>query len=243
MKTAFPSRMRFATLLLLVACLAASTGCKQWNLTRSWTWLPGSEDPPEVPVKVVAVWTNGQLQQDNGTSLRGFGARLMFYNKEDKPVRVEGKLVVYAFDEQKPEGKSSQADRRYVFTAEQLAEHYSKTQLGHSYSIFVPWDKAGAPAQQVSLIVRFNPLGGPAVVGSQAKLSLPGQPLDTSAIASREMPRAERLGEVPFQPDPSQRVQPVAHYNPLPARQIGEGGPGRRPQMHTTTIPLPTRGR
>lgn len=234
------SRMRIAVLLMVLAGLTSSAGCKQWNLTPSWTWLRGSEDPPEIPVKVVAIWTNGQLQQEGGNALRGFGARVMFYNKEDKPVRVDGTLVVYGFDEQKPEGISSQADRKYIFTPEQLADRYSKSQLGHSYSIFVPWDKSGGPAQQVSLIVRFNPIGGPAVVGSQAKLSLPGQPLDTSAIASRESHRAENIAEVPFHTNPAEYVRPAAHYSPPPIRQSdGLSRPDRRRQMQTTTIPLP----
>lgn len=235
-----PNRIRLAVLLIALAGLISSTGCKQWNLTPSWAWLPNSEDSPEIPVKVVALWTNGQLQQDSGMALRGFGARLMFYNKQDKPVRVDGTLVVYAFDEQKPEGISAQADRKYVFTPDQLADRYSKSQLGHSYSIFVPWDKSGSPQQQVSLIVRFNPIGGPSVVGNQAKLSLPGQPLDTSAIATNEPQPAENVAEVPFQTHPAQYVRPASHYSPQPTRQHEDTSKsvGQR-QMQTTTIPLP----
>ncbi len=242
------SRDRFSfsrfvtTVVVLVVSLLPLVGCKQWNVAQSWSWLPGVEDPPQIPEKVMAVWSNAQLQPNNGEAVRGFGARLMFYDKNDKPIRVEGTLVVYAFDEQKPEGKSSRADRKYVFTPEQLKNHYSKSQLGHSYSVFIPWDKHGGPQQQVSLIVRFNPIGGPAIVGTQAKVMLPGEILNATEVAASRPPRVEGIGEVPLQADRTQRVDPVTHYAPLGEKKTDTAGATKRLQMKTTTIPLPSRG-
>lgn len=237
------SSCRFVTTLaVLVVSLLPLAGCKQRNLTHSWSWLPGVEDPPQVPEKLMAVWSNAQLQSDNGQAVRGFGARLMFYDKNEKPVRVEGTLVVYGFDDQKPEGKSSRADRKFVFTPEQLKSHYSKSQLGHSYSVFIPWDKPGGAQQQVSLIVRFNPLGGPAIVGTQAKVMLPGEMLNATEIAVRQPPRVEGVGEVPIQANPAQRVHSVAHHTALGERQADAASATKRQQMKTTTIPLPSRG-
>ena len=67
-------------------------------------------------------------------------------------------------------------DRKYVFTKDQLPSHYSKSKLGHSYSVWLPWDETGGPQKEVSLIARFTPEKGGVVVGEQTKQILPGKP-------------------------------------------------------------------
>jgi hypothetical protein len=237
------STVRFATLLTLLASLVCSVGCKHWSHSPALAWLPGHEDPPETPASVVAVWTNAQSQNEDGTINRGFGGRLMFYgSKNDKPVRVSGTVVVYAFDEQNKNDTNPQADRKYVFTSEQLAKLYSKSKLGHSYSIWVPWDKAGGTQQQVSLIVRFNPEGGASVVGSQSKMTLPGRTMVASETAPDGTHRRDMPSEEAGQAETADRVRPASHYAPVPPKRIGARAADGKRQMQTTTIPLPPKG-
>jgi len=51
----------------------------------------------------------------------------------------------------------------------------SKSELGSSYSFWLPWDEVGGPRTEVSLICRFEPKGGAVVSSEQAKQSLPGR--------------------------------------------------------------------
>ena len=55
------------------------------------------------------------------------------------------------------------------------ASHYSKSKLGHSYSVWLPWDETGGPQKEISLIARFTPEKGGVVVGEQTKQMLPGK--------------------------------------------------------------------
>ena len=99
----------------------------------------------------------------------------MFYEgKKESPIKVDGVLVVYAFDENGRDPNSARPDRKYVFTPEQLPAHYSKSKLGHSYSVWIPWDEVGGVQKEISLIVRFEPKNSPAIVGDQHRLLLPG---------------------------------------------------------------------
>ena len=50
----------------------------------------------------------------------------------------------------------------------------SKNKLGASYSFFLPWDEAGGPKTEVSLICRFEPKDGPVVTSEQTRQLLPG---------------------------------------------------------------------
>ena len=86
----------------------------------------------------------------------------MFYEgKNEDPVKVEGLLVVYAFDETDRDPANAKPDRKYVFLPDQLPKHYSKSKLGHSYSVWLPWDQVGGMQKDISLIVRFEPKEGP----------------------------------------------------------------------------------
>lgn len=248
--------LRVVAVTGMLAVLPGGTGCAQFELKPSLVWLPRLDSGPQVPTTVTAIWTNAILQQPGAPATRGFGARLMFYGpKQDKPIRVDGTLTVYAFDELRHNPAERKPDRKYVFTREQFASHYSRSKLGDSYSIWIPWDKAGSPQQQVSLIVRFDPVDGPAIVGSQTKLTLPGESSPASdppaALAQRDRPTPDE-GEEPDPPeDPVrpeahaglQTVQHASHYAPLPPKRIGERSTSRKKRLATTTITLPPAGR
>jgi hypothetical protein len=167
-------RLPHVFLLALSAMLAGCSSLEMNKPTFRWPWQD-QEEPPRAPTKVVVMWTDAVLHQPGQPPRRGFGGRLMFYNEESKhPIKVDGALVIYAFEETGKPAKSVKPDRKYVFTREQLPAHHSKSSLGHSYSVWLPWDEAGGEQKEISLIVRFVPESGPVVLSEQTKHILPG---------------------------------------------------------------------
>ncbi len=139
--------------------------------------LPWKNEKREygIPDSIVAVWTYAVAHTPGQPPIRGFGGRIMLYQDgREKPIKVDGTLVVYAFEETANSEQKITADRRYVFSPEELQRCYSQSRLGHSYSIWLPWDEAGGPQRTVSLIVCFTARQGPTVVSQQSKVSLPG---------------------------------------------------------------------
>lgn len=189
----------------------ASVGWAQlldFDLRRNIPWRVGDVPSSKTPTKIVAVWTDAVLHQAGKPATRGFGGRLMFYGPDEStPIKVDGTLVVYAFDEEGRSPTDVKPDRKYVFSPEQFARHYSKSKLGHSYSVWVPWDEVGGPRKEISLIARFIPKnGGAAVVSAQARQNLPGLPTTEAPTYSAD------------QPSTSPSAQPAAKTNP---RQTG----------------------
>ncbi|HVW39501.1 MAG TPA: hypothetical protein VHB99_19420, partial [Pirellulales bacterium] len=162
--------LRSAALLLVVL-----SGCAEFNLRDKMPGWMGKTGEFRRPMRVVAIWSDTVLNTPGQPSIRGFGARLMFYeDKKEKPIKVSGTLMVYAFDEAGRAKIDTRPDRKYVFNADQLEKHYSKSELGHSYSIWVPWDPVGGESKEISLIVRFLPIEGGVVMSEQVKQFLPG---------------------------------------------------------------------
>ena len=106
---------------------------------------------------------------------RGFGGRLYFYDAKDKTVPVEGQLVVYGYDDSQDGRPSQTPSRKFAFTPEQFTQHYSATQLGASYSIWIPWDQVGGVRKSISLLPVFTSTNGQVVMGEQSINVLPGK--------------------------------------------------------------------
>jgi len=225
MKTYYPIRLVRPCCLIAAAIVCLCGGCAPLDVKDSFS-IPfwSDNEKPQVPVKVVAVWVDTVRLAEGETPTRGFGGRLMFYGrKHEKPVKVDGDLVIYAFDETNRKPGDPRPDRKYVFTAEQIPIHYSRSKLGHSYSFFLPWDAPGGPRKDISLIVRFQPKGGPVVVGEQTRQNLPGQ-FDPSRTANRQ----ESGSPASDNPVTQTSYQSVAGGEKLP-----------RPRMQTATIEMP----
>jgi hypothetical protein len=220
--------------IVLPLSLVILTGCTSLSLKKPDVWPFNIEDnKPGMPTQVVANWTDTILYEQNQTPVRGFGGRLLFYAEGKKePLKIDGTLVVYAFDEKNHDPGNVKPDRKYVFTKDQLSSHYSKSKLGHSYSIWLPWDDAGGEQKEISLIVRFMPEKGNVVVGEASKHVLPGKATETAVVANVNPPTVSY----------SNPVQQVAYQTPMQPNgyPILEDTQYQRPRgMSTTTITIP----
>jgi len=246
------SRLRILLTVLLACALA---GCQSTPKEDASGWkfsdmfdiekgMPWHKDDEEgevgIPTRLVDAWTDSVLHKQGQVSQRGFGGRIHFYNGDSKePIRVDGTLVVYTFDETNREPTDNKPTKRYVFPPEQLKLHESESKLGPSYSVWLPWGDVNGPQTEVSLICRFEPRNGTLVVGHQNRQRLAGTMVAEKSAAP---------------PQPTEGVQQamhvgtVANHQELAVQQKKtapnvEGAlPDSAKMMSTTTIKLPYRG-
>ncbi len=172
--------MRKLTLLMLF--IVAQLGCKNLEVRDRWF---DSDRVAELPSEVLPIWTDTVLHQPGKPGVRGFGGRLYFYeNGKPDPVQVDGQLVVYAFDGAIDSPGMVAPLRKFVFTPDQLQTHHSKTSLGNSYSVWIPWDKVGGESRTLSLVARFDGREGGTAMSKPARMLLPG--LETTTPLENE---------------------------------------------------------
>lgn len=172
-----PAKLPAALWLTLLFLLAA--GCKSPlpDLSAKLPWVGDDkekEPPYQQPVKMTVIWSPAMYSQPGQVPTRGFGGRIYFYNAKDEAIAVDGAVMVYAFDDTAKQNSSHMATKRFAFTAEQLKRHFSPTQLGASYSIWVPWDPVGSPQADISLLPIFSGSAGGVLTGQQSRNLLPG---------------------------------------------------------------------
>ncbi len=171
---------KFSTgVLAIVLC----SGCSVWNKdkTRSksnnWSLTSLWKKEYQKPESLAVIWSPDILTMPGKAPTRGFGGRVYFYNNKTQAIPVEGELVVHGYRGTERPGQSEQisADKTFGFTAEQLTGHFSPSELGASYSIWIPWDAADGFREEVTLIPTFKGKAGSLVQGTPAKVYLPGR--------------------------------------------------------------------
>jgi hypothetical protein len=263
MKYANVRTIQVAGFAAIAGLVLTSTGCsnfsemkpsKMFSLDNTWPFKDKDKPHEGKPVRMVCTWSDTVMTQPGIKPQRGFGGRIMFYESDDKkPILVDGQLVVYAFDENGRAPTDNKPTRRYVFPAEQIPLHMSKSELGASYSFWLPWDDAGGPRTEVGLICRFEPKGGAVVTSEQTKQRLPGTDpvIATNADGSPKPPKLpegvsskpaiESLQTMQKQRTEAQRATHQANYEVATAANGGvqdDGLLGSK-KMSATTITLP----
>ncbi len=162
---------------LLLVLLAMVTGCQFAPKDKPFKWPWKKEEVKALPDRMLPVWTDSVLHQPNQPGVRGFGGRIYFYAKENtNPIEIDGSLAVYVFDADDVDANSQKPLRKYVFTADQFKDHMSKTSIGPSYSIWLPWGEIGGPPRRLSLIARFEGRDGGTTISDPTIKLLPGVP-------------------------------------------------------------------
>jgi hypothetical protein len=152
-----------------------------------WAKKDKAPEPYPNPAKLAAVWSTESLTQVGRVPTRGFGGRIFFYDEKSQPVPVDGTLVIHGFDEKAKDPKAGV--KRFEFTPEQLTSHFSQSDVGASYSIWVPWDAIGGEQRHISLVASFKTKEGKTIQGQPTNVLLPGSKNEADmALANRYSP-------------------------------------------------------
>ena len=190
------------------------------NATPADKPIVGSEQNAKTvtPVRMAVIWKENVLRPESNKAVKGFTGRIYFYGNDDQLAMADGELVVYGYDDSQPI-RSDVADRKYVFPADKFANHYSKSELGHSYSIWIPWEEYGGERKSISLVPVFKTANGQYIHGSTNRLSLTGRPPGDSAISKTNAndPQSGQINHPLGNPD--QIANTVADQTPANPRQ------------------------
>jgi hypothetical protein len=192
-----------AYMLTSIGCTTLTSNLQSVNDALPWNAETAKTRKLEsTPVRIAAVWTHDVVNVPGGKPVQGFGGRIYFYNYEQKAIQVHGELVVFTFDDT---DASQQAmpnrtpDRKFVFRADQLQTHLSDSELGPSYSFWIPWQEFGGEQRLISLVPVFMPNEGRNVTGHFSKTSLPGKHAPRPNAQSQDQIVATRRATPGFQ--------------------------------------------
>ena len=227
---------RWFSVALMASCLTGCASMKKPASPSLLSSLSGTESKNTdaafaQPARMAVIWRESAMGGGGQVAARGFGGRIYFYDENDEAIRADGHFVVYAFDESKgADGNGANVpERKYVFHQDDLQRHYSQTDLGHSYSVWLPWDEVGGVQTTVSLLPVFKPTDGQVVRAGQSLAVLPGKkmPEPLNEYASNDT----RFGAQQVSHEGATGNDAVAN-----AGHVSGGGQFEQPRQRATTI-------
>jgi hypothetical protein len=172
----------------LVATVATAASCAALDFGTMFPWWTANAEK-SVPARIAVVWTAATKAETGKTVMRGFRGEIQFYpkdkiprqgqekNEHAPPMKVEGTITVYAFDETPGTKIRTAPPRKFVFDPDQLKKCSSDSKTEHRYTVWVPWDTAGGPTRQIRLLVRFDSAEeGPVVMSDPSRNLLSSNP-------------------------------------------------------------------
>jgi hypothetical protein len=214
---------------------------------EGWSWFKKKEY--QEPKSMVAIWTEDTLIQPGKPYTRGFGGRIYFYNEKSQAIPGEGELMVYGFEDKSGDlakgswpsdpQLASQDTKRFRFTPEQFTQHFSESQLGASYSVWIPWDAVGGPQKKIILCPMFISKAGRIVRGETSKLSLSGPGGPAANLAQQPNPLSPNAAATHPSVQLASATLPTVTPNSLPGSMPNPGAveaANAGATMRTTTI-------
>ena len=179
---------RVHSAFLITMIVVSMAGCQATQVNKSTGWFklpfnksgatPEASDPsqanPETPTRMAVIWSHTVRHDVGQPPIQGFGARVYFYDDENNPVPVDGELYVYGYDET-DRNLDTAADRKYIFENDKFDQHYTPSELGPSYSFWIPWEKSGGTRRSVALLPVFKDQNGKVLRGDMSLNVLKGK--------------------------------------------------------------------
>lgn len=210
-----------ASCYVCVSMLFCSLGCQFAPQPSATAWPWKKEETKAIPDRILPVWTDSVLHQPSQPGVRGFGGRVYFYGKENTdPVEVDGNFAVYVFDADDNTPSDQKPLRKYVFTADQFKTHMSKTSMGPSYSVWIPWGEVGGPPRRLSLISRFEGRDGGTTISDPTIKMLPGVPVNNEMSTSHSESTQSLTSPVSLAGHSDGTPQPNKKYKPSEESKI-----------------------
>jgi hypothetical protein len=192
------TRARTSILVAWLILLSMTVGCSSF-MEKKTDWVPFLNKQPAItiPERVMPIWTDTVLHQPGLPGVRGFGGRVYFYEEgNQEPVQIEGRLTVYVFDGDLLSHPKTSPEKKYIITAQQMAELGSKSSLGFSYNIWIPWDEVGGMKRELSLVTRYDGTAGGTVIADLSTHLLPG----AKEVNPESFPVRQAGGSIPVVP-------------------------------------------
>lgn len=168
--------MRLNATYLLTGLVLFGAGCNSMIPLSPWKKSMPAATQTDPVVEILGLWQPAEGTGLDGLPARGFAGQLLFFNRGSKsPVKVDGDIRIYVFDDfGEVEDQSTPIDQ-LDFVEDTWQAHLHVGTLGPSYNVFIPYSrKANKNQAKCTLRVRLKPENGPTVFSEMVAVTLPG---------------------------------------------------------------------
>jgi hypothetical protein len=173
----------------------ATTGCAEFRAPTTWFDKPLPTETVRNPVqRLVTVWQATEGPGLEGLPGRGFAGQILFFpHYGETPVKIEGDVRIYVFDDNGSIEDQAKPLHQFDFPDGSLNEQLVPGSLGPTYQVFIPYTRKGPQEAKCSLRMRYIPKVGNTVYSEVVQVTLPGSQRPRGdaivAVPQRSVPR------------------------------------------------------
>ncbi|MCA9000061.1 MAG: hypothetical protein KDA80_23895, partial [Planctomycetaceae bacterium] len=128
---------------------------------------------------------------------RGFAGQVLFFARGiQEPVKVDGDVTIYLFDDQGTPEEQGKPLQIFNFDSGSFQAFLTETNLGVAYQLFVPYTRSGNHRASCSIRTKLEPSGSSPVFSRMATVILPGlqSRQEPTQITQRRPTRSHEVG-------------------------------------------------
>ena len=119
------------------------TGCTTFDLDLADFGRSSTEDTAQV-AEIVCLWEAAEGIGLDGLPTRGFAGQVLFFPRgQPEPIRIDGDIMIYVFDDHGTEAEQARPLHQFEFPAVAWNSFLYKTNLGPAYQLFIPYTRKG----------------------------------------------------------------------------------------------------
>jgi hypothetical protein len=167
--------IRVASLLLFAGFCSGCAELSLFTLASRPDFREATAGNPAI--EAVCLWQPAEGRGLDDLPARGFAGQVLFFTTgSNEPVKVEGDVCVYVFDDVGTEEEQARPIHQFNFNTESWNAFLRDANVGPSYQVFVPYTRKGADQAKCAIRIRFTPAdGGPVVYSRMDAIELPGR--------------------------------------------------------------------
>jgi hypothetical protein len=209
---------------VVLSTAALSVGCA--TLDIPWFHSVPEASAKNPVVKILCLWEPSEGRDPNGLPCRGFAGQVLFLgNHGGTPVKVQGDVAIYVFDDFGTPEEQARPLHVFEFKGGSWDRHLKVGTFGPAYHVFVPYTRPGGYEANCSLRIKLTPYdGAPVVYSDPSNLPLKGKPRPFSAGTDQGSSTASESGpKLPPPPQVRTTSIPLDHRNTeVPASPLAD---------------------
>ena len=221
--------------LVALSLLSVASGCTSSAFLKDPGKLIGRPRIEQNVSRILCLWEPSQGTGLDDKPSRGFSGQVLFFGgREESAARISGAVRILVYDNFDASKDDPEPLHTFAFDAKAWDVHRREGSLGHSYSVFIPYNQKHKDTANCAVKVEYTSPEGHLVQSDMIEVLLPGK--SAQAATSSTAFRRNITKDYAHLPGRSQSVRQASFEESAPSAGIATEA-----KLESMTIKLPRR--
>lgn len=156
--------------------ILVNVGCSSMGVHLPWEKSVPTASEKHPVIEVMALWQPGEGRGLDHLPTRGFAGQILFFAAGiETPVKVDGDVSIYVFDDSGSRDEQKKPIHEFNFDAGSWNTYFRDTNFGPAYQVFIPYTRRGSHQANCAIRIKYQPKTGTQMFSDVANIVLKGE--------------------------------------------------------------------